>query len=324
MTHVLRSALRARRSGIDRLQHARHRDASRALRAAKPGQAAAWRTHAARTEEIHRLLEEPGPPPSVSLMWSRYVATLREALLPVPPADFLHNPLLLETMLVRGARLRHRELQWLRGRLDDATLQRALEEDPAGDPALVGTDPLTSPTAIHHLFHLERLTAATGVRAGDVGVIVEWGGGFGGFARTVRRSAGGAPPTHVIIDLPLIAALQWTYLSTVLGPDQVELALAPGHRPTLGKLTIVPSHLAFDLDVRADLFVSLWGLSETGAPAQDTVAGLGFYGAEHLLLAFQNDGPDTPHASRVGTLGQQAGGRIEPVGVLSHSSYVLS
>ena len=208
--------------------------------------------------------------------------------------------------------------------LPRAALAAALEEDPVGDPALCSGDPLTSSTAIHHLFHLERLRAATGVRVGDARVIVEWGGGFGGFARTVRRTATGAPPAHVIIDLPLVSALQWTYLSTVFGEDHVDLALSAGHVPAPGRITLVPSHLAFDLDLRADVFVSLWGLSETSADTQDDVAASGFYGARHLLLAFQDDGPDTPDASRIGALGQAAGGRVEPVGVLANSAYVFA
>ncbi len=319
----LQAALRARRVAVDRAQRLRRRGATKRLSAAHPQQRADWIRLAARTAEVHAQLLACGPSPGVTPLWADYERALARRLLPVPPAAFLREPLLLETMLVRGARLQRRELAWLRGQFDPERLALLLAEDPTGDPALSKSEPPTSHTAIHHLFHLERFAAVAGRPAGDAPVIVEWGGGFGGFARTLRRTATADPPAHVIVDLPLMAALQWTYLSTVLGEDQVQLVTAPGQRPTPGVVSIVPATLGLSVDVKADLFVSLWGLSETNAELQDAVAATDFFGAEHLLLAFQRDGPSTPDAARVGSLAQKAGGHVEPVGVLSHSSYGL-
>lgn len=323
MNRRLRTALRARRASIDRVAYLRRRPAERRLAQAKPEQLAAWDGFAARTAQVHEQLTACGAPTGVTPLWSDYLDGLRDVLLPVPPFSFLHHPVLLETMEVRGTRLRHRELRWLQRHVPDEALYAALEEDPAGEPTLSVTNPDTSQTALHHLFHLERLRHRTGVRAGDVDTVVEWGGGFGGFARTLRRTSRGTPPAHVIIDLPLVAALQWTYLCTVFGEEHVDLALEPGHRPRPGAFTLVPAAIGLDLDVRADLFVSLWGLSEVAAPTQDAVAARRFYDAPHLLMAYQTSGPDTPDAEHVGDLARGAGAAIEPVGVLSHSSYVL-
>ena len=323
MNRRLRAALRARRVSVDRAAYLRHRPAERRLAEAKSAQLAAWDGFAARAAGVFGQLQACGDPQGVTPLWSVYIDRLQDALLPVPPVSFLHHPVLLETMEVRGSRLRHRELRWLRGHLSDEALHAALEEDAAGEPTLSVVNPDTSQTALHHLFHLERLRHRMGVRAGDLGTIVEWGGGFGGFARTLRRTASAAPPAHVIIDLPLVAALQWTYLCTVFGEEHVDLALEPGHRPRPGAFTLVPAAIGLDLDVRADLFVSLWGLSEVAAATQDAVAARRFYDARHLLMAFQSSGPDTPDAENVGELARRAGAVIEPVAVLSHSSYVL-
>lgn len=315
--------LRARRVAVDRAARRRHAGAARALAAAHPEQRRRWAALSSRTHEVHAALAACGPAPGTTPLWDDYAAALADALLPMPAWDFLHEPLLLETMLVRGRRLQHRELRWLRGRADAARLAAWLREDPAGDPPLTVAEPATSATAVHHCFHLERMAAATGVRAGDTEVIVEWGGGYGGFARTVRAMASAAPPAHLIVDLPLMGALQWTYLSTVLGEDRVRLALEPGARAEPGIVTIVPAALGLDVAARPDLFVSLWGLSEAADGLQDAIAATGFLGAAHLLIAHQRDGPDTPSADRIGDLARRSGAHREPVGVLSHSTYAM-
>jgi hypothetical protein len=318
---LLRRSLRLRRTALDRLHRARQHREQATLRSAKGGQAQAWATQSAQTADVLALLQRGDDPALVTGLWRDYQRGLRDVLLPVPPLDFLRDDLLQETMLVRGRRLRTAELALVRERLPAAALARALDEDLVGDPALACAHPPTSHTAIHHLHHLLRFEAVTGRRVADARVVVEWGGGFGGFARTLRRLTADTPPAHVIVDLPIVGALQWTYLTSIFGAEHVDLALEAGHLPRPGVFTIVPPGLAQTLDVDADLFVSLWAMSESTRTGQDAIVRARWFGAPALLTAFQHRGAGVPDSARVGRLIEDAGGHLYPIALPGGSSY---
>lgn len=321
MPPLAQRVLRARRGAVDKLLRARHRSAQRALAEAKAHQRSAWARQAPRAAAVYDALREHDDPRFTIDLWASYVGQMASWLLPTPPPDFLRRPEIQETMEVRGRRALAQELRWIRERLSDARLRRGLEEDFAGDPALAVTDPPTSHTAVHHVYHLERFRAATGAAPEEQRTVVEIGGGFGGFARTLRRLAGERPPTQVVVDLPLIATLQWTYLTTVFGEQHVDVATREGQRPRPGSILLVPPALAPSLDIEADLLVSLWGMSEMTRAGQDAIVGTGWLGARHLLLAFQRSESHLPRAERVGALVRDEGGVVEPLGVVSQSAY---
>ncbi len=309
VTRVLRQ-VRSTREGLTR---ARHPAAHRELARVKADQRTVWARQAGEAVRIDGLLAPHDAPERRSELWRRYERELRAALLPVPPLDLLRHPTVQETMLVRGRRVLRAELAFLRATTAPEDLALLLEEDLAGGPTLGVRQPPTSSTVVHHAHHLRRHAATTGHDPTRSGTVVEWGGGYGGFARTLRRAARDRPPAHVIVDLPTVLVLQWTFLTTVFGPDAVDLATAPGHRPRPGVITLVPDALADTLDVEADLFVSLWALSETPSAGQDAVAAGGFFGADRLLLAYQRSNPDVPDAERVVALVRAAGGTVEPL-----------
>jgi hypothetical protein len=318
-----RRVLRARRRVIADTQRVRRRQVHDALARVKRAQRDAWARQAAGAAAVHEVLRAHDAATFTTPSWRRDQDPHAPGARPPPPLAFLRRPEIQETMEVRSRRLLREELGWLRRRLEAPALARALEEDYAGDPALALARPATSQTAVHHLYHLERFAAHVGAPVAEQRTIVEWGGGFGGFARTLRRHAGGSPPTQVIVDLPVVGALQWTFLTTVFGPEAVDVAGAPGHRPRAGAITLVPPALAAALDVRADLFVSLWGMSETARAGQDAIVAADWFGARRLLVAFQRSSPDFPEAARTGELVEAAGGAVVPIGVLPRSAYGL-
>jgi hypothetical protein len=152
---------------------------------------------------------------------------------------------------------------------------------------------------VHHLFHLQRFADATGVEPGALGVVVEWGAGYGNLAKLLRRLHGG-PLTYVAIDTPLFACLQWLYLASILGLEAVHLAGEREDRVEPGKVTLVPVQRAGALDVDADLFISTWALNESPEPAQDLVVDRDWYDAQHLLLAMHDGVPLADRAVAAG------------------------
>jgi hypothetical protein len=237
--------------------------------------------------------------------WAERNAVLERDLLPVPPADFLRHPAIRYQMFVDERVLPH-ELPFVRSRIADDGL---LAEDPVGAPPTVpvaGTPVRTSSNTVHQLYHLLRYEEASGRRLRDAGTIVEWGGGFGSLMRLVVRMHGGGP-TCVIVDTPVFSALQWLYLSAVLGEDHIVLHDAAPVRPLRGRVNLVPVGLVGDLAVEADLFISNWALNESMPAAQRDVIARRWFGAGSLLLAMHAGDP-------LAEIARARGARAVPLG----------
>jgi hypothetical protein len=223
--------------------------------------------------------------------WSERNAELERDLLPVPPPDFLAHPAIRYQMFVDDRVLPH-ELPYVRSHLADDVL---LVEDAVGAPPTV---PLsdgtlrTSSNTVHQLYHLLRYEEATRRSVCDAATIVEWGGGFGSLMRLVVRMHGGEP-TCVVVDTPIFSALQWLYLSVVLGEDRVVLHETGPVHPKPGKVNLVPIGLVDGMMVEADLFISNWALNESTPAAQREVLGRHWFGAQSLLLAMHAGDPLT-------------------------------
>jgi hypothetical protein len=228
----------------------------------------------------------------------------------------------METMFVvpgvRGLRQKLRRIEAILPATDVA----ALHEDYAGDPALAFPRHRASANSVHQLYHLARYEEATGMRARDFPTVVEWGGGYGSLARIFRRLPGG-PQTYSIVDLPLLSCLQWLYLSTVLGPDEVRLLERSGDAIEDRKINLVPLGLAGPELPRGELFVSTWALSESSRNAQDAVVGWDWFAATRLLLAHSQPSAELPDAGRVGELARAAGGVSERMDHPRDSFYVF-
>jgi hypothetical protein len=164
-----------------------------------------------------------------------------------------------------------------------------------GAPPTVALPPngiQTSSNTVHQLYHLLRYEQETGRRLQDAGTIVEWGGGFGSLMRLIFRMHGGRP-TCVIIDTPIFSAVQWLYLSAVLGEKHVVLHDSAPVLLIEGRINLVPIGLVSGMAVAADLFISNWALNESTQEAQDDVVSRRWFGAESLLLAMHGHHPLT-------------------------------
>ena len=240
---------------------------------------------AARYEAVRTHVQER----FVRADWTQRNSVLVADLLPRPPSDFLRHPAIRYQMFVADKYLEH-EAPRVTGRLPDASVAR---EDAVGDPpcmTLPGSDVVTSANTVHHLHHLVRFEEVTGRRLSEFRTVVEWGGGYGNLAKLLLRLHGGSP-TYVLFDTPVFVAVQWLYLSSVLGPDRVVLHSDRGARLAPGLLNVVPIGLAPDLEVDADLFISTWALNECTPAAQDHVVARRWFGADALLLAMHQGDP---------------------------------
>ena len=182
------------------------------------------------------------------------------------------------------------ELPYVARGLPDPQL---LREDPVGDPphcfkSAAGVR--TSSNTVHQLHHLLRFQSETRRTIAGARTVVEWGAGYGSLAKLLLRLHGGTP-TCVLIDTPVFSAVQWLYLSTVLGERRVVLHLRPGGPIAGGRVNIVPAAFAGELDLWADLFISTWALNESPPEAQRLVLERDFFGADALLLGMHGGDP---------------------------------
>ncbi|MBT3269826.1 hypothetical protein HN371_21955 [Candidatus Poribacteria bacterium] len=254
--------------------------------------------------------------------WDDESARMEAAFLPEVPEDFLRNDRLRWEMVASSLQLLEWELPVLESAYGPDRLLTLLEEELVGRQILDVAKYHTSINSVHHAYHIHRFVEATGCDLGEVGAVVEWGGGFGNLAKLLLRWAE-TPITYVIIDIPLMSAVQWLYLSCVLGPDRVTLVDDRDTPIEAGKVNILPVGLAEARPPEADLLVSTWALSESTSEAQQFVVEHDWFGARRLLLAYQDTDEKFAAASDVGDIAHARGAAIHPIEFMPGGYYAF-
>lgn len=272
---------------------------------------------------VYHSIETLGPEPFVAPFWQSVNEEVAESFKPMPEWGFLGNRALRDTMFVVG------DSTWLNAQikyLEDKArinLKRFSEEDSVGEPKLLGTSSYrTSHNSIHHLYHMFFYLRKTNQKPVNLRTVVEWGGGYGNFAKLWKRSVNPAS-TYVIIDTALFCSIQWLYLVTVLGKNEVQLLDGKDSVIAQGKINLVPLALLDNVKISGDLFVSTWGLSESMYGAQDYVVSRSWFDCPHLLIGFQNSTNDLRYASRLGELSKKAGATIIDIDFIPNNHYAF-
>lgn len=273
-------------------------------------------------QHYQEIAEHPVDQHFITEFWKSIKNDLEPALFPEPPVNFFHIPWIRKTMVApeRQSWIIP-ELSYLKEHIPQDQLRSLLEEDIVGWPFLI-TPFSTSANTLHHAYHWTRFFKETRTKAENFSTIVEWGGGYGNAAKLFRKMHH-HDHTYVIIDLPIFSCLQWLYLASILGTDAVMIHTAPGQPIRPGSINLVPLSLIDNVAVTADLFISTWALSESNDYAQDFVINKNWFGAQHLLLAYQQSNDSIPFGSRLGDLAGKAGAQIIPIPFVKRSSYAF-
>ena len=253
--------------------------------------------------------------------WNDFNLKIAAIFLPLPPFDFLSKPLLMYSMVMaKGGNLMAQELRHIEKTFPRKIIKRVLKEDPVGCPIVINREYLTSSNRIHQLYHLARYESDTGSHIAENRVIAEWGGGYGNMVVIVKRLIF-KPVTYICIDTPLFVAIQWLYLSTIFGPDEVNLIFRPGQKIKPQKINLLPVSLLTKIFFKCDLFISNWALSESSVISQKLVDRRKWFGAKHLLLGFQGKCDAFKKSERVGQMVQRSGGFTEEINLLPSNYY---
>ena len=203
----------------------------------------------------------------VTPWWDRFNKQLERKFLPFPPFSFLNNPIIMFTMFATsGGKLIREELAFIQRVMSMQKREKILEEDYIGNPLLYRSSLLTSQTAIHHLYHLARFTQVTKTSIQNLKTIVEWGGGYGSLAKIFLRLHEKSC-TYIIIDTPFFCTLQWLYLSVVFGEKKVHVIKNSSSKIKPNMINIIPLGLLDMVNIKADLFISTWAISESASYA---------------------------------------------------------
>lgn len=256
-------------------------------------------------------------------MWKDFLSKIEKAFLPYPPFNFLKDPVVGHTMFVdSGGNWFKQEISFLEKKQTKNNLNALLQEDFVGGPDRIYPKHLTSHNSVHHLYHLLRFSEKTNCDLASMTDIIEWGGGYGNLVKILHRLQGGTA-TYTIIDLPLFSCLQWLYLSTILGTDQTHILKNPHDTIMRGKINLVPLCFLENLNIKGDLFISSWALSESSRYSQDYVVQHDWFEAKHILIAYHDDDNSLPDSCRIGKCAKESGATIEDIDFLPGQHYAF-
>lgn len=247
-----------------------------------------------------------------------------KVFVPKPNFGFLNNPLIKLVMFVsRGGGRMTKQLDYLERSYSKKELKKLLVEDCIGEPLLLNSEYLTSHNTIHHLYHLTYYFKNTGSDINKINTIIEWGGGYGNLAKLYKRLSN-KKITYIMFDAPLFACVQWLYLATIFGQEAINLIRSERDVIIKGKINIIPINFREKFaNLKTDLFISTWALSESGKDAQDFVSKNNWFSTKYLLLAFADDDFSISDSERAGKLAKKYGAKIKDIVFMPGDHYAI-
>ncbi len=255
--------------------------------------------------------------------WQEYNEKFEKVFLPEPPFLFLRNSMILKTMFVSaGGKWLESELLFLEKTFDRKILKKLLEEDFIGGPIIQNNKYQTSHNSIHQLYHLGRFLSSTKCDLAQITSVIDWGGGYGNLAKIFKRLKSNNL-TYTIIDTPMFSCLQWLYLSSVFGAENVHFISNQTDSLRKGLINILPLCYLSNREISADLFLSTWAISESSTQSQNYVIRTNWFNAPHLLIGYQQQNKKITDTGKIGELASTIGARKEPMKFLPGNYYLF-
>jgi hypothetical protein len=209
--------------------------------------------------------------------WGDNIRRLQQLALTEDPRGFLNWDVVLRSMFIDVGRTLRTEIDYLRKLPSFATRWApALKETSVGLPLPFMWYPRSSANLVHHAYHVARFEAATGTTLTDYDTIVEFGAGYGSFARLSRNL--GFAGSFVSFDLPAFSALQQYFLGSAGYLEAADHRWATTTEQLDETLRSVPG--------KRRLFAAMWSVSEAPFEIRRPVlASVG--GFDAFLIGFQ-------------------------------------
>ena len=226
--------------------------------------------------------------------WKRQLESLKSCLNTLGPRTFLRCQVIQYLMFAGSRILAHQELNWI---IQHTTLNwriQMLRESQVGTPAftLYSDDNILSSTnLVHHAYSYARFEdTVPNVKISSLDLIVEFGGGYGSFARVVMN--GGFKGRYVIYDLHPFNIIQKYYLSalgftvrTIDEWDVYDSGIWLVHDlKTLERLHLYERFAENEMT----MFVAMFSLSEVTNKLRDSFMALGPGSFHNYFFYFQS------------------------------------
>jgi len=211
--------------------------------------------------------------------------------------SFLDSPMIMNAMLMNDTSLASKELEFI---VDEEEVDYSdILHEPAIhrnhlSPLPIDGRMISTNNSIHHLYHLSRYIKTTEKEVEDFNSVIEWGGGFGNFAKLMIK-ANPEIKRYDIIDIPEFSCLQHIYLSAVFGEENVNLITDDNLALADNKINLIPNSFLADVELGSyDSFVSTWALSESDKEAQQLCEDKGLLDLDNILVSFHQCGDHIP------------------------------
>jgi len=229
---------------------------------------------------------------SIGYDWGSWAGKIRQAFQHQVPNNFLSEPLISFTMVYkrfRGIKDTQQRLEFAREYILEEQLKYLLEEDSIGNPIISNSEYKTSSNRTYHSAHLAMYKKISGHYFWDTESIIEFGGGYGNMCRVIKKA--NPSVTYTIIDLPELLALQYIYLASLIGENEINIVNESNMKISPNKINLISSEFLYkeNMSLDADSFISTWALSESPYYLQKYVVNNDFFKTKNLLLASLSD-----------------------------------
>jgi hypothetical protein len=219
--------------------------------------------------------------------WAKFRRRIRDQI-QTSPRRFLRILPLSTCLSLGNTSVSYGAWKYLRKSPQWDRYRKVLKEDSLGVPERFLFMPSSGGNQIHHTCHICTFEEKTNTRIEDLKLILDFGGGYGGFCRQVHRM--GFKGKYIILDLPELSALQRYYLSslgfTILPKEKWADPAASGIVLVTdieeGCKLVESLHTA----LKPAMFVATWSLSETPAALRAPIL-KAVTNFEHYLIAYQ-------------------------------------
>lgn len=235
------------------------------------------------TAEELRILNSNG------YSWDDWRKKLRTEFSEKLPLSFLRHPLINFTMVFSDENIKATKMRVeLSKEVYSNQIHQLLKEDFIGLPLISNREYLTSANRAHHVMHISKYKENTQSNIWETDSIIEWGGGYGNFARIIYKL--NPDIKYIIVDLPELLAVQYVYLSS-LGV-KVNIIKSKEDKILSGFINLVSSIYltnSLDLNIKAETFISTWAITECPEYLQEFVYNNSFFNANKILIASKID-----------------------------------